>query len=134
MPTSRIVGWALTALLAAFLLLGSASGKFLGSEAASEMFDHIGWSPATMYRVGFVEVAFVVLFLVPRTAFLGTILLTAYFGAATAAHIRVDDVFAVPVVVSVCTWIALGLRDPRLSRLAFGGQATAQSIESVSTG
>ncbi|MEM8946461.1 MAG: DoxX family protein [Planctomycetota bacterium] len=124
---SKIAGWTLSCLLAAFLVLGSASGKFSGNEAAAETFNHIGWTPATMYRVGFAEVAFAVLFLIPRTAFLGTVLLTAYFGAASAAHIRVEDAFFVPIVVSVFTWVALGLRDPRVFQIAIGDRTTVES-------
>lgn len=125
MKASRVIGWALTALIAAFLLLGSASGKFLGGEGAVAMYDHIGWTAGIMLWVGVAEVACVTLFLVPRSAFLGAVLLTAYLGGATAAHVRIGDAFFVPVVLAVFVWCALGLRDPRVFVLALGGSTVA---------
>ncbi len=38
-----------------------------------------------MFNVGIVEVAITVLFLIPRTAFVGAILITAYLGGATCS-------------------------------------------------
>ncbi|MEM6654578.1 MAG: DoxX family protein [Planctomycetota bacterium] len=120
MSKLRIAGWMLAGLVSAFLVLGSASGKFTEWEGKADMFGHIGWPLDVMMYVGCAEVAFVVLYLVPRTAFLGAVLLTAYLGAAAAAHIRVADAFFFPIVIAVVVWIALGLRDARVFGLAFG--------------
>lgn len=116
---SRIVGWLLSALLVAFLCLVSASGKFVDFEGKEEMFSHLGWSTDLMVNIGIVEVAIALLFLVPRASFIAAILLTAYLGGATATHVRVGDPFFVPIVICVFVWIALGLRDPRVFRIAF---------------
>lgn len=116
---SRIAGWALSALLALFLILGSASGKFLDWEGKAEMFDQLGWSEAVMFKIGVVEVAIALLFLAPRAAFIAAILLSAYLGGAVATHVRVGEPFIVPIIVGIVIWIALGLRDPRVFKLAF---------------
>ena len=123
----KIAGWTLSGLLAALLILGSASGKFTEWEGKDEMFGRLGWTSEVMFNVGFVEVAAAVLFLIPRTAFLGAILLSGYLGGATAAHIRVGDVFVMPVIVGIVVWIALGLRDARIFSLAFGGGPSRSS-------
>jgi len=104
----------LSVLLAAFLVLASASGKFVEWEGKTEVFAKLGWSTRTMAMIGVVEVAIAILFLIPRTAFLGAILLTGYLGGATATHVRVDEAFIFPIVIGVVAWIALGLRDHRI--------------------
>jgi len=44
------------------------------------------------------------LYLIPRTAVLGAILLTGYLGGATATHVRVGDSFIAPVLFGVLVW------------------------------
>jgi len=58
------------------------------------------------------------LYLVPRTAVLGAILLTGYLGGATASHVRVEDPsFLFAAVFGVLVWAGLYLREPRLRAL-----------------
>ncbi|HWL08981.1 MAG TPA: DoxX family protein [Planctomicrobium sp.] len=116
---SKIAGWVLSGLLAVFLCVASASGKFIDFEGKAEMFDHLGWSTDVMAAIGIVEILIALLFLIPRTAFIAAILLTAYLGGATATHVRVDDPFFFPIIMGVVAWIALGLRDPRVFLVAF---------------
>ena len=113
-------GWALSGLLAAFLIVASASGKFTEWEGKAEMFATLGWTTDVMFRIGIVEVVISILFLIPRSAFLGAILLTAYLGGATATHVRVGDPFFMPIIIGIVVWIALGLRQPEVFSLAFG--------------
>lgn len=121
MSKSRIAGWVLSVLLAAFLIVASASGKFMEWEGKAEMFGKMGWSNDVMFKIGVVEVAIAILFLIPRTAFIGAILLSAYLGGAVATHVRVGEPFIAPIVIAVVMWIALGLRDRRVFALAFQG-------------
>lgn len=120
MSKSRIAGWLLSGLLAAFLIFASAMGKFTNWEGKSEMFSQLGWTIDVMYKIGIVEVSIAILVLIPRTAFIGAILLTAYLGGAAATHVRVGDAFFVPIIIGVVAWIAIGLRDPRVFTMAFG--------------
>ncbi len=116
----QLAGWILSGLIAAFLCIASAGGKFLDFQGKEEMFGKLGWSIELMFKVGVVEVVVALLFLIPRTAFLGAILLSAYLGGATAAHVRVGDPFFMPIIFGVLVWVALGLRDARIFELAFG--------------
>lgn len=118
----KIVGWVLSALLGLMLIVLSASGKFTQWEGKAEMFGKLGWTEDLMFNVGIVEVAITVLFLIPRTAFVGAILITAYLGGATAAHVRIGDAFVFPIILGVILWIALGLRVPEVFKLAMGTQ------------
>src|SRR5262245_10291872 len=48
------------------------------------------------------------LYLIPRTAVLGALVLTAYLGGAVATHARIEDpVLVVPMVVGLLIWIGL---------------------------
>lgn len=70
--------------------------------------------------IGFVLLASTALYLVPRTAILGAILLTGYLGGAVASKVRVESGWfdlVFPVVFGVLLWSGLWLRDRRLQQL-----------------
>ena len=68
--------------------------------------------------IGLVLVAATLLYIVPRTAVLGAILLTGYLGGATASHVRVEDPFFLFAAgFGVMVWAGLYLREPRLRAL-----------------
>jgi hypothetical protein len=117
--TGKIIGWILSGLLTAFLLFSS-MGKFSSCEGKAEMFAKLGWSEDVMFYIGVVEVIIAVMFVIPRTAFIGAILITAYLGGAIATHVRISDPFIFPIIIGVIYWVALGLRDQRIFTLAFG--------------
>lgn len=116
----RIAGWVLSGLIAAMLIGASASSKFTDWPKKEEMFAKLGYSADTMFKIGIVEVVATILFLIPRSSFLGAILLTAYLGGATATHVRVGDPFIFPPLLGVLVWIAYALRRPEVIKSAFG--------------
>jgi hypothetical protein len=118
--TRTIVGWVMSGLLSAFLIIASATPKFIDWEGKEEMFAKSGYSIDTMAKIGIVEVIAAVLILIPRTSFVGGLLLTAYLGGATATHVRVGEPFYVPILVGVFLWVSLGLRQPKVFSLAIG--------------
>lgn len=117
---ARITGWVLSVVFSAFLIFVSAPGKFMDFEGKAEMIEKIGYSETVLQQIGVVEIALAILFLIPRTAFLGAVLLTGYLGGATATHVRMNEAFFFPIVFGVVMWVALGLRTPDIFRLAFG--------------
>ncbi|MEZ6121925.1 MAG: DoxX family protein [Planctomycetaceae bacterium] len=121
MNKAKIVGWVLSGLLGLMLIGMSASGKFTEWEGKDEMFQHLGVSSELIQKIGILEVVITVMFLIPRTAFLGAILLTGYLGGAVVIHLRVGDAFVFPILLGIVVWIALGLRQPGVFALAFGG-------------
>ena len=115
-----IAGWILSGLLSAFLILASARPKFIEWEVKKDMMEKLGWTTDTIFKIGFVEAGLAILVLIPRVAFLATVLLTAYLGGAVATHVRISDPsFVFPVVIGILAWVALGLRDPRVFATAF---------------
>ena len=119
----------MSALLSAFLIFASASGKFLDWEGKTEMLNHFGYSTEMMTKVGVVEAALAMLFLIPRTGFLAALLLTAYLGGATATHVRVGDACFMPILVGVFLWIGYALRRPEIFSLAIGSTVSPDVSE-----
>lgn len=117
---ARVSGWVLSGLIAVFMIVLSSYGKFFDFPGKEEMFAKMGWSIDTMKKIGVVEVLVTLLFILPRVGFWGAILLTAYLGGASAAHVRVGEAPIFPIVIGVLTWIALGLRHPVIFALAMG--------------
>jgi uncharacterized membrane protein YphA (DoxX/SURF4 family) len=117
----RIIGWVLTGLLALFFLAGATFGIFfMPQEMIDEMQTKLGVPHKTMIVIDVIEVICVVLFVIPRTAFWGAILLTGFLGGAVFAHVHMGDSFAMALIVGAIVWVALGLRSPVIFRLAAG--------------
>jgi hypothetical protein len=127
MRKSVLAGWVLSVLLALFLGGVSASGKLTAWEGKAEMFAHLGWSEAVIAKIAFLEIGIAILYLIPRTAFVGAILLTGYLGGATATHARVGDPWYFPVLLGVVAWVAFGLRYPGRLSAAIAGPEAARS-------
>jgi hypothetical protein len=116
----RRVGLGLHALVAAFLLLDAVL-HVLEVEPVREAMATLGYAPGAAVLIGVVELACVALYLVPRTAVLGAVLLTGYLGGAVAAQLRIEAPLAstllFPVYLGVAMWAGLWLRDARVRRL-----------------
>jgi hypothetical protein len=112
-------GWVLGGLPALFLLLDAAM-KLAKPDFVVEATTKLGYSESVIVPLGIVLLTSTVLYLVPRTAVLGAILLTGYLGGAVDAHVRAGEgAFEVlfPVVFGVLLWGGLYLRDARLRAL-----------------
>ena len=116
----RITGWVLTVLVGIFLIGLSGVGKFTDFPDKEVMFKKIGVPMELSYTLGVIEVAVTLLFLIPRTSFLGAILVTGYLGGAVWTHLRVGDPWYFPIIIGVVMWFALGLRQPTIFALALG--------------
>lgn len=113
-----IAGWVMSALVTLFLLGASAAPKLMGSQLAVDPLTVVGWPTKYMMLIGVIEVVCAILFIVPRTALLGAVLLTALLGAALAANLRVDNpLFShtlFSIYLGVFAWVALWLREPKI--------------------
>jgi DoxX-like family len=57
----------------------------------AEAFNRLGFPLSLSVELGIIELACVVVYVIPRTSILGAILLTGYLGGAVATHLRVLD-------------------------------------------
>jgi len=114
-------GWIMMGLFALFMLGASVTPKFLGMAAASDSLVAIGWSPDYLLLIGCIELLATVLFVLPRSALAGAVLMTAVLGAALASHLRAGSpLFShtlFSVYLGVFMWAALYLRDERIRRV-----------------
>jgi hypothetical protein len=109
-------GYILSAI-PALMLLFSAGLKFAKPPSVVQTMTVLGWGEEWVFALGVLEVACVAVFVVPRTAVLGAILVAAYLGGATATQVRVGEPWFFPVLLGVLAWAGLYLREPRLHAL-----------------
>jgi hypothetical protein len=121
-PVSKGMLWTgsiLSVLPSLFLLLDGVM-KLVKPAFVVEETVRLGYLENSIVGLGIVLLASTVLYLIPRTAVLGAILLTGYLGGAVATHVRVwEGWFPVlfPVVFGALLWGGLVLRDARLRSL-----------------
>src|SRR5687768_10454297 len=109
-------GWVLTVLLSLLLAMGGVM-NVMGAQQAVDGLVKYGYPPGVRVPLGVVVLACVVLYLVPRTAILGAILLTGYLGGAVNTHVRAGEPWFFAAVVGALVWVALYLRDTRVRAL-----------------
>jgi DoxX-like family len=126
-PTSRaarLTGLVITGLVALFLLFDSVT-KLLQLQAVVDATAQMGFPVWTVPVIGGTLLVCLVLYLVPRTAVLGAVLLTGYLGGAVCAQLRIEaPLFAnvlFPVYTGVLVWLGLYLRSAALRALVRAG-------------
>ncbi|HEV7515956.1 MAG TPA: DoxX family protein [Thermoanaerobaculia bacterium] len=118
-PKGRLwAGRIMSGLTALFLLFGGVM-DLVKPPYVVEGTLKMGYPENIIFGLGVVVLACTILYLIPRTAVLGVILLTGYLGGAVATHVRMNDLRSVPVpvVVAALLWGGLWLRDSRLRAL-----------------
>ena len=110
------VGRVISGLLS-LLFVMSAVMKLKGGADVIEGMAHLGLPASLIVPLGILEISCVAIYLIPATSILGAILLTGYLGGAILAHLRVGDAFFFQIVLGVCVWLGLYLRENRLRAL-----------------
>jgi hypothetical protein len=77
------------------------------------------WPAGSALLVGGLELGCTLVYLIPRTAVLGAILLAAYLGGAVAVTLKLGmgAMAIMPAAFAVLLWGSLWLRDPRVRAL-----------------
>ena len=112
-------GWVLTVLCALFLVFDGV-GKLLMPAPVVEATTRLGFPISLIPGVGILLLACTLVYLIPRTAILGAILLTGFLGGAVAIQMRAgsppfENVF--PVLFAIMMWGGVYLRERRLCTL-----------------
>jgi DoxX-like family len=117
---SRKMIWAgrvLTGIPAALVLFGAVL-KIIKSQSVIEGMSQHGIPEYLIVLIGVIEFVCAVVYLIPNTAVLGGILMTALMGAATFTNVRVGDpTWIVTITLGVMVWAGLYLRDDRVRAL-----------------
>jgi hypothetical protein len=111
------LGRVLTGIFTLFMLGASISPKLIGAKVAQDSMAKLGWPVEHLFFIGLIELACLVLYLVPRTSVIGAVLMMGLLGGAVAAHLRIGSPLLTHVLFGVylglLMWGGLWLRDER---------------------
>jgi hypothetical protein len=114
-------GRVMSGLAAAFLLLDGLMKLARPAPVVEATVHQLGFPSGTILVMGMLLLISTTVYMMPRTAMLGAILLTAYLGGAVAAQVRVGDPLfretLFPVYIAALVWGGLYLRERRLRTL-----------------
>lgn len=112
----RLAAHVLTGIVALFLLVDGVM-KLVQPQVVIDTTTLLGYPHGVIAGMGIVLIVSTLMYLAPRTSWLGAVLLTAYLGGAVASHVRIGSpLFShtlFPVYVGLLVWGALALRDSR---------------------
>lgn len=113
-------GRILSGLVVAFLVMDAVL-KLIKAAPAVEATLQLGYPENTIFGMGVLLLTCVVLYMIPRTAVLGAILLTGYLGGAVATQVRLGaPLFShvlFPVYLGLMVWTGLYLVNSRVRGL-----------------
>src|SRR5262245_51492606 len=115
-----IAVWAgrVISILVSLVFVMGAVMQFRGGAEVAEGMTKMGLPQSLGLPLAILQLSCAVLYLIPTTSILGTILLTGYLGGAVLTHLRVgDQLFLVPIAFGILVWLGLWLREPRLRGL-----------------
>ena len=119
---AKVAGWVMSGLVVAFMIFDGGI-KLVPLDVVTQSATQLGLpnSAAFARGLGILGLVCTALYVYPRTAVLGAILLTAYMGGTVATHLRAGSpVFSAMlfgVYLAIMAWGGLYLRDGRVRAL-----------------
>lgn len=111
--TTKITGWVLNIILT-LLFTMSIFMKLTQNETALAQASSFGIDATTYFFIGIIEIISLVLFLIPRTGIIGTLLLASYMGGAIVTHLQHQQPITMAVIIQMLLWITAFIRFPEL--------------------
>jgi DoxX-like family len=98
--------WAGTILTAivTVILIASAIAKIAGAPQMVDGLMHAGIPRGAIVPIAILELSCLALYLFPRSAVVGAVLLTGYFGGAIVTHIIGGENFVPPLIIGLWVW------------------------------
>ena len=113
-------GYIISALPVIFLLMDGIM-KLVKPEPVVTTTTELGYNESVILPLGIVLLICTVIYIIPKTAVLGAILLTGYLGGAVATHVRIGNPLFThtlfPVYLGIMLWLGLYLRDRKLREI-----------------
>lgn len=121
-PVANKMFWAghITSGLAVAFLIFDSVIKVVNTSQAVEATTQLGYPAGVVVGLGLLELVCLVIYVVPRTAVLGAILLAGYLGGAIATQVHAESPLfnlVFPAIIGAMLWGGLFLREPRLRAL-----------------
>jgi hypothetical protein len=110
----KICGWVLTTLVVLFLIFDGVT-KVMKNAYVMAASAKMGLSANAVVGIGVVLLLCTAIYVIPRTAVFGAVLLTGYLGGAVAAQVLTKSPpfeLAFPIIFAVLAWGGLCLRRP----------------------
>ena len=89
-------GRIISGLVVLFMLFNGVVGLMQPPQAVQGMV-HLGYPQHLGIPIAVIMLVCTIIYAIPQTAFLGALLLTAYYGGAIASHVRVGEPFYFPI-------------------------------------
>jgi hypothetical protein len=107
-------------VLCVLFLLFDAIGKVVKESHSIEGSAALGWPVDQVQSIGIVLLISTILYIIPRTAIIGAILLTGYLGGAIAIMVRVGQPLYFAAVFAILVWVGLCLRNDKARAFILG--------------
>ena len=113
--------WAgrIVSVLPVLVVLMSARMKLTSDPWYVQEWGRLGWQTSALPLIASLQLIAITLYVIPRTAVLGAVLLTGYLGGAIASYVRIGEFNPplVPLTTAMLAWLGLFLRDARIRQL-----------------
>lgn len=93
--------------------------KIVKAQVSMEGSVALSWPEHLVPTIGYLLTIFTILHLIPRTALLGAILVTAYLGGAVAIMMRNGTPYPFAIIMGIVMWVGFTLKNPAFKRLLF---------------
>jgi hypothetical protein len=114
-------GRILSGLAVLFMLMDAIMKLVKPQQVIDTTVGELGYQEHHIVTLGVLGLICTLLYIFPRTAVFGAVLLTGYFGGAIATHLRIDNpLFShmlFPVYLGILIWGGLWLRNSKLREL-----------------
>ena len=104
--------------LAILVFVGGGIFSLLNAAKIAPQMAHYGFNEGHLTLIAWLEIVCGVVYMIPRTAVFGAVLLTGYLGGAVVTHIRAGEAPIAPLVVAAVLWLGIYLREPSLHHIA----------------
>lgn len=114
---SRVWGGRILSALPILFMFFDGGIKLATIKPVTDAFAQLGYPIEFAVAIGLIAIACAVIYAIPRTALLGAVLLTGYYGGAIATQLRaVGPSFPTffPLILAAFVWGGLFLRDDRV--------------------
>lgn len=98
-------------------IVASAIMKIAHAPTMVEAMTKLGFSEGALAPLAMVELACLAIYHIPKTAILGAVLLTGYFGGAILAHVLGGESIAPVALIGLMVWGGIYFRNPGLQSL-----------------
>lgn len=106
------ISYILQSIIIIMLLIGAANNLFQTDMAVTGAIE-MGYPEYSVFYLGIILLINSILYAIPKTMFIGAILITGWLGGAVATHIiHRDPIFNVifPIIFGIVVWMSLLLR------------------------